>query len=59
MLTELRELSQKMAANAELIIQVENEAMFSGCSDARAYQRVMEFRDNPGLRRPPAPPPAS
>jgi hypothetical protein len=30
LLTELRELNQKMAADEELIIQVENEAMFSG-----------------------------
>ena len=52
LLTELRELNQKMAADAELIFQVENEAMFSGCSDARAYQRVMEFRENPELPRP-------
>ena len=52
LLTELRELSQKMAADEELIFQVENEAMFSGCSDARAYQRVMELRENPEPRRP-------
>jgi hypothetical protein len=37
LLTELRELNQKMTADGELIFQVENEAMFSGCSDARAY----------------------
>jgi len=47
LLTELRELNQKMAADEELIFQVENEAMFSGCSEARAYQRVMELRENP------------
>jgi hypothetical protein len=47
LLTELRELNQKMAVDEELIFQVENEAMFSGCSDARAYQRVMELRENP------------
>jgi hypothetical protein len=47
LLTELRELNQKMAADEELIFQVENEAMFSGCSDARAYQRVMGLRENP------------
>jgi hypothetical protein len=52
LLTELRELNQKMAADEELIIQVENEAMFSGCSDARAYQRVMELRENPEPPRP-------
>jgi hypothetical protein len=55
LLTELRELNQKMAADEELIFQVENEAMFSGCSDARAYQRVMELRENP---EPPRPRPA-
>jgi len=55
LLTELRELNQKMAADAELIFQVENEAMFSGCSDARAYQRVMELRDNPEPPRPRVP----
>jgi hypothetical protein len=52
LLTELRELNQKMAADEELIFQVENEAMFSGCSDARAYQRVMELRENPEPPRP-------
>src|ERR1039458_10126950 len=52
LLTELRELNQKMAADEELIIQVENEAMFSGCSDARAYQRVMELRENPETPQP-------
>ena len=52
LLTELRELNQKMAADEELIFQVENEAMFSGCSDASAYQRVMELRENPEPPRP-------
>ena len=52
LLTELRELNQKMAADEELIFQVENEAMISGCSDARAYQRVMELRENPEPPRP-------
>jgi hypothetical protein len=47
LLTELRELSQKMAADEEFVFQVENEAMFAGRSHARAYQRVMEFRENP------------
>src|ERR1035437_3014575 len=55
LLTELRKLNQKMAADEELIFQVENEAMFSGCSDARAYQRVMQLRENP---EPPRPRPA-
>jgi hypothetical protein len=55
LLTELRGLNQKMAADEELIFQVENEAMFSGCSDARAYQRVMELREN---LEPPRPRPA-
>ena len=52
LLTELRELNQKLAVDEELIFQVETEAMFSGCSDARAYQRVMEFRENPEPLRP-------
>src|ERR1035437_7655792 len=47
-----RQLNQKMAADEELIFQVENEAMFSGCSDASAYQRVMELRENPEPPRP-------
>lgn len=53
MLTELRELSQQMAADEALIFQVENEVMFGGGSYARAYQRVMELRENPE----PLPPP--
>jgi len=52
LLTELRELSQKMAADEELILQVDTESMFSGCSEARAYQRVMELRENPEAPRP-------
>lgn len=47
LLTELRGLNQQMAADAQLIIQVENEAMFGRCSDALAYKRVMERLENP------------
>jgi hypothetical protein len=47
LLTELRELSQKMAADEYLVSQVENEVVFNGGSYARAYQRVMELRENP------------
>ena len=47
LLTELRRLNQQMAADAQLIMQVENEAMFGRCSDAYAYQRVMERLENP------------
>jgi hypothetical protein len=47
LLTELRELSQKLAADEELIFQVEREAYFGQCSEARAYQQVVEFRENP------------
>lgn len=53
LLTEIRELSQKIAADEALIFQVQSEAMFSGVSYARAYKRVMEFRENPE----PLPPP--
>ena len=51
LLTELRELGQKVAADDELILQIESEALFGGVSHARAYKRVMEARENP------APPP--
>jgi hypothetical protein len=54
MLTELRELSQKMAADEELVDEVETEVCFEGGSYARAYQRVVEYRENP---EPPPPPP--
>lgn len=54
LLTELRELSQKVAADEELILQVESEVLFGGGSHARAYKRVMADRENPG-----APPPAA
>ena len=47
LLTELRELAQKIGINEELIFQVEDEVLFGGCSPARAYQRVMAFRENP------------
>lgn len=47
LLTELRELSQKIAADEYLVFEVENEAMFTDGSYARAYKRVMELRENP------------
>jgi hypothetical protein len=47
LLTELREINLKMAADEALVFLVENEVMFGGGSYARAYQRVMELRDNP------------
>jgi hypothetical protein len=47
LLTELRELNQQMAADEAIVFMVENEVLFGGCSYARAYQRVMELRDNP------------
>src|SRR5437763_8647214 len=53
LLTEARELSQKMAADEELIFEVENEVMFSGVSYARAYKLVMELRENPEPMPPP------
>jgi hypothetical protein len=48
LLTELRELSRKIAVDEGLIFQVEREVMIRGGSHARAYKRVMEFRENPG-----------
>ena len=53
-LTELRELSQKLAADEELVYLVESEVFVGGGSYARAYKRVIEARDNP---EPPPPPP--
>ena len=47
LLTELRELSRKMAEDETLIIEVENEVRFRGGSYAQAYRRVMGFRENP------------
>ncbi len=47
LLTELRELSQKIALDEELIFEVKDEATFGAGSYAHAYKRVMEFRENP------------
>ncbi|MGA2246440.1 MAG: hypothetical protein ABSH48_15705 [Verrucomicrobiota bacterium] len=55
LLTELRELSQKIAADEQLIFQVESEVLFGGTSYGRAYQQVMEFRNQP--EPPPRPEP--
>ncbi|HEX7570930.1 MAG TPA: hypothetical protein VF492_10535 [Verrucomicrobiae bacterium] len=55
LLTELRELNLKMAADEAIVFMVQNEVIFGGGSYARAYQRAMELRDNP--EPPPAPPP--
>src|ERR1035441_6881150 len=57
LLTEIRELSQKMAVDEELVFQVQSEVMFGGGSYARAYKRVMELRENP--EPPPSPPTGS
>jgi len=54
LLTELRELNLKMAADEDIVFMVQTEVMLGGGSHARAYQRVMELRDNP---EPPPPPP--
>lgn len=54
LLTELRELNLKMAADEAIVFMVQNEVMFGGGSHARAYKRVIELRDNP---EPPPPPP--
>ena len=53
LLTELRELSQKLAADEALVYLVESEVFMGGGSYARAYKRVIEARDNP---EPPPPP---
>jgi len=54
LLTEIRELHVKLAADEAIVFQVQSEVMFGGGSHARAYKRVMEMRDNP---EPPPPPP--
>ncbi len=56
LLTELRELNLKLAADDAIVFLVQNEVMFGGGSYARAYKRVMELRDN--LEPPPPPPPS-
>jgi hypothetical protein len=53
LLTELRELNLQMETDSILIEQVENEAQFGGYSDARAYQRVMDRRENSDSSPPP------
>jgi hypothetical protein len=55
LLTELRELDQKIAADETIIFMVRDEVLFGGGSHARAYKRVMEMRENP---EPPPPPPS-
>jgi hypothetical protein len=54
LLTELRELNLKLAADDAIVFMVQNEVMFGGGSYARAYQRVMELREHP---EPVSPPP--
>jgi hypothetical protein len=53
LLTELRELDQKTAADEAIILLVESEVLFGGISYGRAYKRVMENQDNPEPPRPP------
>lgn len=47
LLTELRELSQQLRADEDLIYMVETEAFLSGDSYARAYREVTQARDHP------------
>ena len=54
LLTELRELDQRIAEDEELVFQVQNQVLLGAGSYARAYKRVMELRENP---EPPPPPP--
>ena len=56
LLTELRELNLKLAADEAIVFMVQNEVMFGGGSYARAFKRVMELRDNPEPPPPPPPP---
>ena len=53
LLTEIRKLSQKMAVDEELVFHIHNEVMFGGGSYARAYERVMELREDPQPLSPP------
>ena len=53
LLTELRELQGKLAADEALVFMVQSEMMFGGGSYAHAYQRVMARQANP---EPPPPP---
>ena len=54
LLTELRELNLKLAADESIVFMVHQEVMYGGSSFARAYKRVMDLRNNP---EPPPPPP--
>ena len=54
LLTELREMNQKLAADHAIVILVQQEVLFGGISYARAYQRVMAIKENP---EPPPPRP--
>ncbi len=47
LLTELRELNLKLAADDAIVILVQQEVLFGGTSYARAYQRVMAMMENP------------
>jgi hypothetical protein len=47
LLTELRELNLKLAADHAIVILVQQEMLFGGISYARAYQRVMEIKESP------------
>ena len=53
LLTELRELNLKLAADESIVFMVHQEVMYGGSSFARAYKRVMDLRNNP---EPPPPP---
>ena len=53
LLTELREVGQKLAADQELIFLIESEMMDGAGSYARAYKQVMERLESPELPLPP------
>lgn len=52
LLTEIREVGQKLAADQELIFLIESEMMCGAGSYARAYKQVIEHLENPEPRQP-------
>jgi hypothetical protein len=49
LLTQMRELSQKLAEKRELIFQVETESLFGNLSPRKAYQRIKEWMEEANL----------
>jgi len=52
LLTELRGIARRLQEHQQILFEIEEEIFFTGASEARAYARVMDRRQNPPANSP-------